>query len=126
MQSNLFDSFRLNGFSLVLVDYMLSPNLRGNAPMVERISEINARVGISQQKRVLYEAQVAAGPFRIQHPSDSVMGKLHVIVEEQEGSMQQCQMDTAGIPYLARCATNMLAAGCPMGNIPYSAPLRRW
>ncbi|MBU7321243.1 fimbria/pilus outer membrane usher protein, partial [Paenibacillus sp. SM 69] len=84
LQSNLFDSFRFTGFSLVSDDNMLPPNLRGYAPEVTGIAKTNAKVTISQQGRVLYEAQVAAGPFRIQDLSDSVMGKLDVKVEEQD------------------------------------------
>ncbi|HEJ7935769.1 outer membrane usher protein [Serratia marcescens] len=102
LQSNLFDSFRFTGFSLVSDDNMLPPNLRGYAPEVTGIAKTNAKVTISQQGRVLYEAQVAAGPFRIQDLSDSVMGKLDVKVEEQDGSVQQFQVDTANIPYLTR------------------------
>ena len=102
LQSNLFDSFRFTGFSLMSDDNMLPPNLRGYAPEVTGIAKTNAKVTVSQQGRVLYEAQVAAGPFRIQDLSDSVMGKLDVKVEEQDGSVQQFQVDTANIPYLTR------------------------
>jgi outer membrane usher protein FimD/PapC len=102
LQSNLFDGFRFTGFSLMSDDNMLPPNLRGYAPEVTGIAKTNAKVTVSQQGRVLYEAQVAAGPFRIQDLSDSVMGKLDVKVEEQDGSVQQFQVDTANIPYLTR------------------------
>ncbi|MDT3252441.1 outer membrane usher protein [Serratia sp. root2] len=100
--TNVFDSFRFTGFSLNSDDSMLPPNLRGYAPEVTGIAKTNGKVTISQQGRVLYEAQVAAGPFRIQDLSDSVMGSLDVKVEEQDGSVQQFRVETANIPYLTR------------------------
>ena len=102
LQSNVFDSFRFTGFSLVSDDNMLPPNLRGYAPEVSGIAKTNAKVTISQQGRVLYEAQIAAGPFRIQDLNDSVQGKLDVKIEEKDGSVQQFQVETANIPYLTR------------------------
>ncbi|MBL3523569.1 outer membrane usher protein [Serratia plymuthica] len=102
LRSDLFDSFRFTGISLNSDDNMLPPNLRGYAPEVTGIAKTNAKVTITQHGRVLYEAQVAAGPFRIQDLNDSVMGKLDVKVEEQDGSVQQFQVDTASIPYLTR------------------------
>lgn len=102
LNSDLFDSFRFTGASLHSDDNMLPPNLRGYAPEVIGIARTNARVIISQQDRVLYETQVAAGPFRIQDISDSVSGKLDVRVEERDGSVQTFQINTATIPYLSR------------------------
>ena len=81
---------------------MLPPNLRGYAPEVTGIAKTNAKVTISQQGRVIYESQVAAGPFRIQDLNDAVSGQLDVRVEEQDGSVQTFSVDTATIPYLTR------------------------
>ena len=63
---------------------------------------------------MIYETLVAPGPFHIQDINDAVSGKLDVRVEEQDGSVQSFQMDTASIPYLTRpagCSTT--AAGQP-------------
>ncbi|MDI3197832.1 outer membrane usher protein [Serratia ureilytica] len=102
LNSDIFDSFRFTGASLVTDDGMLPPNLRGYAPEVTGVARSNARVIVSQQGRVLYETQVAAGPFRIQDINDAVSGQLDVRVEEQDGSVQEFSMDTANIPYLTR------------------------
>ncbi|WP_419210360.1 outer membrane usher protein [Providencia manganoxydans] len=102
LRSGIFDSFRFLGASLVSEDNMLAPNLRGYAPEVSGVAKTNAKVTISQMGRVIYETQVAPGPFRIQDLSDAVNGKLNVRVEEQDGSVQEFQMDTATIPYLTR------------------------
>nr|WP_256451486.1 outer membrane usher protein [Serratia proteamaculans] len=115
LDSNMFDSFRFTGFSLNSDDNMLPPNLRGYAPEVTGIARTNARVTISQQGRVLYETQVASGPFRIQDINDAVSGELDVRVEEQDGTVQSFQINTASIPYLTRPGTvrYKLASGRP-------------
>ncbi|WP_053115647.1 outer membrane usher protein [Winslowiella iniecta] len=100
--SDIFDSFRYAGASLRTDDNMLPPNLRGYAPEVTGVARTNARVIVMHQGRVLYESQVAAGPFRIQDISDSVMGELNVRVEEEDGSVQTFSLNTANIPYLTR------------------------
>lgn len=100
--SDLFDSWRYTGLSVVSDDRMLPPRLRGYAPEVTGIAKTNAKVIISQQGRVIYQTTVASGPFRIQDLSDSVNGQLDVKVEEQDGSVQTFQIDTATIPYLTR------------------------
>ncbi|HDZ3441787.1 outer membrane usher protein [Pseudomonas aeruginosa] len=105
LDSNLFGSFRFTGGTLSNKENMLPPNLRGYAPEVTGLARTNARVLIRQQGRVLYETQVPPGPFRIQDLNDAVSGKLDVLVEEQDGTSQEFQMDTASIPYLTRPGT---------------------
>lgn len=105
LYSDIFDSFRFTGASLISDDSMLPPNLRGYAPEVTGVARTNAKVVISQQGRVLYETQVASGPFRIQDINDAVSGQLDVRVEEQDGSVQEFRIDTASIPYLTRPGT---------------------
>ncbi|MEL5298615.1 outer membrane usher protein [Serratia nevei] len=115
LNSGLFDSFRFTGASLVSDDNMLPPNLRGYAPEVVGVAKSNAKVTISQQGRVIYETQVAAGPFRIQDISEAVSGELDVRIEEQDGSVQAFKMNTASIPYLTRPGSwrFKMAAGKP-------------
>lgn len=102
LYSDIFDSFRFTGASLISDQSQLPPNLRGYAPEVVGVAKTNARIIISQKGRVLYETLVAAGPYRIQDLSDAVSGTLDVRVEEQDGSVQTFQIDTAGVPYLTR------------------------
>lgn len=115
LDSNLFGSFRYTGINLSSNDNMLPPNLRGYAPEVTGVARTNARVIIRQQGRVLYETQVPQGAFRIQDLNDAVSGQLDVRVEEQDGSVQEFQMDTASIPYLTRpgAVRYKLATGKP-------------
>ncbi|KFA84175.1 hypothetical protein N037_22160 [Enterobacter sp. EGD-HP1] len=102
LSSGMFDSFRYTGASLVTDDNMLPPNLRGYAPEVTGVAKTNAKVTISQQGRVIYETTVASGPFRIQDLNNATTGKLDVKVTEQDGSVQEYQVDTANVPYLTR------------------------
>ncbi|MDX6910596.1 outer membrane usher protein [Hafnia paralvei] len=102
LNSDLFDNFRFGGVSLESDDNMLPPNLRGYAPEIVGVAKTNAKVTVKQQGRVIYETQVASGPFRIQDLNDAVSGKLDVTVTEQDGSTSTFQVDTASIPYLSR------------------------
>ncbi|HEX4502386.1 MAG TPA: outer membrane usher protein [Scandinavium sp.] len=102
VNSDLFDSFRFTGASVISDDNMLPPNLRGYAPEVTGVAKTNAKVTISQQGRVIYETQVAAGPFAIQDLNTAVSGTLDVRVQEQDGSVQQYKINTANVPYLTR------------------------
>ncbi|NDJ55798.1 fimbria/pilus outer membrane usher protein [Enterobacteriaceae bacterium 4M9] len=116
--SDVFESWRYTGVSLNSDDSMLPPRLRGYAPEITGIAKTNARVVVSQQGRVLYETTVASGPFRIQDISDVVRGTLDVRVEEQDGSSQVFQVETATIPYLTRPGQlrYKLASGKPGDN----------
>ncbi|MGK7245815.1 fimbria/pilus outer membrane usher protein [Buttiauxella agrestis] len=102
LDSDMFDNFRFVGASIKTDDNMLPPNLRGYAPEIVGVAKTNAKVTVKQKGRVLYETQVAAGPFRIQDMNDAVSGKLDVTVDEQDGTTSTFQVDTASIPYLSR------------------------
>ncbi|MDK9584417.1 outer membrane usher protein [Lelliottia wanjuensis] len=118
LNSDLFDSFSFIGASLVSDDNMLPPNLRGYAPEVTGVAKTNAKVIISQQGRIIYQSQVAAGPFRIQDLNSAVSGTLDVRVEEQDGSNQQYKVNTASVPYLTRPGSvrYKLYGGKPLGT----------
>lgn len=102
LNSDIFDSFRFTGVSLNTEDQMLPPNLRGYAPEVTGVANTNAMVTVRQQGRVLYQTQVAPGPFRIQDLSDAVNGQLDVEIAEQDGTTQNFSINTSSIPYLTR------------------------
>lgn len=115
LSSDMFDSFRFTGASLVSSDSMLPPNLRGYAPEVTGVAKTNAKVTVSQEGRVIYETTVAAGPFRIQDLNNAIAGTLDVKVTEQDGSIQTYQMNTSNVPYLTRpgMVRYKIAAGQP-------------
>jgi outer membrane usher protein PapC len=115
LDSAIFDRFRFTGLSLRSEDKMLPPNMRGYAPEIVGIAKTNAKVTISQQGRIIYETQVASGPFRIQDINETVSGELDVRIEEQNGSIQEFKINIANIPYLTRPGQirYKLAAGKP-------------
>ncbi|TDN49461.1 outer membrane usher protein PapC [Buttiauxella sp. JUb87] len=102
INSDIFSAWNYTGMSLESDDRMLPPNLRGYAPQVSGVADTNARVVISQQGRILYDATVPAGPFNIQDLDSSVRGRLDVEVIEQNGQKKTFQVDTAYVPYLTR------------------------
>lgn len=115
LASDIFDSFRFTGLSLITDTNMLPPNLRGYAPEITGVAKSNATVIVSQQGRIIYQTQVAAGPFRIQDLNDALAGELNVEVKEQDGSIQTFTVNTASVPYLTRPGQlrYKLAAGRP-------------
>lgn len=102
LNSDIFDSFRFTGISLNSDQRMLPPSLRGYAPQVTGIAKTNARVIISQNSRIIYQANVPPGPFIIQDLSEAVQGVLDVRIEEENGSVTSYQVSTATVPFLTR------------------------
>lgn len=100
--SAVFDSFRFIGAVIRTDLNMMPPSLRGYAPEIAGTAKTNATVTIRQQGRIIYETQVAAGPFRIQDLSDALSGRLNVTVAEQDGTTQEFNVDTANLPFLTR------------------------
>ncbi|NIF33019.1 fimbria/pilus outer membrane usher protein [Enterobacter sp. Cy-643] len=115
LSSDLFDSWRYTGLSLVSDESQLPPKLRGYAPEVSGIAKTNAKVTVSQQGRIVYETTVPAGPFRIQDLGSAINGTLDVRIEEQDGSVQTFQTTMSSIPYLTRAGQvrYKLAVGRP-------------
>lgn len=102
INSDIFSSWLYTGVSLESDERMFPPRMRGYAPQISGIADTNARVVISQQGRVLYDATVPAGPFTIQDLDSSIRGRLDVEVIEQNGQKKTFQVDTAYVPYLTR------------------------
>lgn len=82
----LFDSIGLRGATLETDDRMLPDSMRGYAPVVRGIASSNAHVEVSQNGSVLYETNVAPGPFQIDdlYPT-GYGGNLIVTVTEADG-----------------------------------------
>ncbi|MCG8706995.1 fimbria/pilus outer membrane usher protein [Brenneria sp. 4F2] len=102
LNTNLFDSIRFTGASLASNEEMLPPALRGYAPEIRGIAKSNATVTVMQDKRVVYETTVPAGPFAIQDFKSGVTGTLDVRVTEEDGSVSTFQTESASLPYLTR------------------------
>lgn len=103
--TSMMDSFQFTGVSLASDEQMLPPNLRGYAPEIVGIAKTNAKIEVRQQGRIIYQTQVAAGPFRIQDLDGYVSGMLDVTVQEQDGTAQHFQVNAGSLPYLSRPGT---------------------
>ncbi|MFE8117294.1 fimbria/pilus outer membrane usher protein [Brenneria goodwinii] len=102
LNTNLFDSIRFTGASLASNEEMLPPVLRGYAPEIRGVAKSNATVTVMQDKRVVYETTVPAGPFAIQDFKSGVSGTLEVRITEEDGSVSTFQTEAASLPYLTR------------------------
>ncbi|MFP1867427.1 fimbria/pilus outer membrane usher protein [Lonsdalea quercina] len=118
LNTNLFDSFRFIGASLVSNENMLPPSLRGYAPEIRGVARSNATVTVMQNGRVIYEITVPAGPFSLQDLNSGVTGTLDVRITEEDGSVTTFKTDAASLPYLTRPGQVQykISAGRPSDN----------
>lgn len=102
---SVFDSVGFRGVQLASDDRMYPESQRGYAPTVRGIANSNAVVQIRQNGNIIYETNVAAGPFEINdlYPT-GYGGNLDVTVTEADGSKH-----VFSTPYAA--AVNALRPG---------------
>lgn len=74
---------------------------------------------MSQNGRVLYQTNVAPGPFVIQDISEAVQGNIEVRVEEEDGRVTVFQVNAASVPFLTRkgAVRYKTALGRPMPGV---------
>jgi len=99
----LFDAVALRGVQVASDDQMLPDSQQGYAPVVQGIATSNATVTVRQNGYVIYETNVAAGPFRIDdlYPT-GYGGDLEVTVREASGQEQQFSVPYAAVNRLLR------------------------
>lgn len=100
--TDVFDSFRYTGASLISDINMLPPNLRSYAPEVTGIAQTNALVTVSQLGRVIYQSVVPPGPFNIRDLNEGLNGTLNVRIEEQDGRINEFTVEATSLPFLTR------------------------
>ncbi|WP_158543261.1 fimbria/pilus outer membrane usher protein [Dyella psychrodurans] len=100
---DMFDSVRLRGMRLYTDDRMLPQSMRGYAPIVRGIAETNAHVVIRQHGYIIYDANVAPGPFAIDdlYPT-GYGGDLDVEVTEADGRVQRFTVPFSAVAQLLR------------------------
>jgi outer membrane usher protein len=93
----MFDSIGFRGAQLASDDRMYPEYERGYAPTVRGVALSNARVQIRQRGNILYETNVAPGPFEINdlYPT-GYGGDLEVVVTEADNSVR-----VSKVPYAA-------------------------
>lgn len=82
---------------------MYPESVRGYAPVVRGIARSNAQITIKQNGYIIYQTEVAAGPFEINdlYPTGS-SGDLYVTIKESNGSEQHQIVPFASLPVLQR------------------------
>jgi outer membrane usher protein len=99
--SQVFDSVRFVGASLMSDEGMLPDSERVFAPVVRGIANSNALVEVRQNGFVLYSGNVSPGPFEISdiYPSGS-NGDLEITVVEADGSKHVFVQAYASLPIM--------------------------
>lgn len=102
-RGDVFDGVSFRGLSISTDPRMLPDSLRDYAPVVRGVAQSNARVVIRQRDRVLYQANVAAGPFEINDLyGTAYAGDLDVEITENDGRVQRFVVPFASVPQLLR------------------------
>jgi outer membrane usher protein len=111
---DLFDSIRLRGVRFFSDDRMLPNSLRGYAPIVRGVADTNAHLIIRQHGYVVYDTNVAPGPYVIDdlYPT-GYGGDLDVEQIEADGRVKRFTVPFAAVPMSLRpgMARWSLAAG---------------
>ncbi|EKT57151.1 fimbria/pilus outer membrane usher protein [Providencia burhodogranariea] len=101
--SLVFDSVPFRGAQMATDDDMYPESLRGYAPVVRGIARSNAQITIRQNGYIIYQTDIAAGPFEISdlYPTGS-SGDLYVTIKESNGGEQSQIVPFASLPVLQR------------------------
>ncbi|HKR47066.1 MAG TPA: fimbria/pilus outer membrane usher protein [Paraburkholderia sp.] len=99
----MFDSVGFRGVQLATDDRMYPESQRGYAPTIHGIARSNAVVRVTQNGNVLYETNVAPGPFMIDdlYPT-GYGGNLQVVVTEADGTQSVSAVPYAAAPFAVR------------------------
>lgn len=101
--NDVFDGIPFRGVKLSSNEDMLPVSLRGFAPVITGIAQSNARVTVSQNGNVVYQAYVAPGPFRINDIYQTGQGgDLTVTITEADGSVRTSTQAFSALPVMQR------------------------
>ncbi|MBS3894525.1 MULTISPECIES: fimbria/pilus outer membrane usher protein [Serratia] len=100
---NIFDSIPFRGARLVSSNDMLPSSERGFAPLITGIANSNAQVSVTQNGMLIYQTNVAPGPFRITDVYQaSNGGDLVVTVTESDGTKHVSTQSYSTLPIMLR------------------------
>ncbi|MEJ8856441.1 fimbria/pilus outer membrane usher protein [Variovorax robiniae] len=95
---DVFDSVAFRGAQIATDDRMLPESQRGYAPVVRGTAQSNARVTVRQSGQVIYETNVAPGPFEITDLyATGYGGNLDVTVTEANGRTSSFSVPYASV-----------------------------
>ncbi|MDX6910587.1 fimbria/pilus outer membrane usher protein [Hafnia paralvei] len=99
----IFDSNKIMGIQLSSDNDMLPDSINGYAPTVHGIAKSNATVTIRDHGNIIYQENVAPGPFQINDLSPvSTAGTMDVTITEVDGSERHFIQNYATVPNLLR------------------------
>ncbi|WOE33014.1 MULTISPECIES: fimbria/pilus outer membrane usher protein [unclassified Acinetobacter] len=99
----VFDSIGIRGIQLKSNEEMLPESQRGFAPTIHGIANSHATVILRQNGYIIYQANVAPGPFVINDLYQTASsGDIQVSIEEADGKVNQFVVPYSAIPILQR------------------------
>lgn len=100
---DIFDSFSMRGVSLLTNEEMLHVAERSFMPNISGVANSFAQVLIRQNGRIVYQMNVAPGPWRLDNlPAFGSDGDLEVIVREADGSEHVEFYPYSSVPLMLR------------------------
>lgn len=100
---DLFDSIRIKGLQLASDTDMVPDSINGFSPVIRGIANSNATVIVRQNNNIIYQTNVAPGPFAITDLAPvSSGGSLDITVKEADGSEKHFSQSFASMPVLQR------------------------
>ncbi|HFI5337030.1 TPA: fimbria/pilus outer membrane usher protein [Serratia liquefaciens] len=101
--SQMLDGFSYRGVSMASDESMMPGSMTGFAPEITGMAKSNAVVTITQNGMVIYQTNVAPGPFRIADlAGGSNGGDLVVSVRESDGSTHGFVQPYTSLPIMLR------------------------
>lgn len=101
--SDLFDSVRFKGAQIYSDESMLPNSMQGYAPVISGVSLSGGMVSIRQNGYVIYQENVAPGPFALTDLSAlAPSGELEVTVKESDGSEKRFTQSYSAVPMMQR------------------------
>lgn len=101
--SQVLDGFSYRGLALMSSDAMLPGSMNGFAPVITGMARSNAQVTVTQNGAVIYQANVAPGPFRFTDIAGSgTSGDLKVSIRESDGSVHFFSQPYSSLPVMQR------------------------
>jgi outer membrane usher protein len=101
--SQVLDGFSYRGAGLMSSDAMIPGSMTGFAPVIAGIARTNARVTVTQNGMVVYEANVAPGPFRFDDIfANGSSGDLKVTIHETDGTTHGFSQPYSTLPVMLR------------------------
>ncbi|WP_239002480.1 fimbria/pilus outer membrane usher protein [Photorhabdus khanii] len=99
----VFDGFPYRGVGLATSDPMMSGGQSYFSPIISGIAKSNAQITVTQNGNVIYQTNVAPGPFRITDlVGSSTSGDLQVTITEADGTHHGFSQAYSSLPIMLR------------------------